>query len=888
MSTSWTIGLLGSRRERTREGTIEAQAQTPRPEVRGKFLFLGEKKLYLRGVTYGTFRSSPAGDQYPPPAVVETDFRQMVESGVNTIRTYTVPPPWLLDLAWENGLWVMVGLAWEQHVAFLDSHARGASIEQRVREGVASCSGHPAVLCYALGNEIPASIVRWYGRRRVERFLERLCAAAQQEDPAALFTYVNYPSTEYLDLPFCDFLCFNVYLEEDEQLEAYLARLQNLSGDRPLVVAELGLDSIRNGHLQQAVTLGNQVRVSFAAGCAGVVVFAWTDEWHRGEHDVQDWAFGLVARDRRSKPALAAVSEAFAEVPFPDDEKWPRISVCVCTNNGAATLRDCLNGLAALDYPDFEVIVVDDGSSDASAAIAEEFAVQVISTPQRGLSAARNVGLAQASGSIVAYIDDDAWPDPGWLRYIAATFARAPYAGVGGPNVPPPGDGLVANCVARAPGGPVHILLTDDEAEHIPGCNMSFRKDALLAIGGFDEQFRIAGDDVDVCWRLQASGMVIGFHPAAMVWHHRRRSIRAYFRQQRGYGKAEALLERKWPEKYNRGGQLRWAGRIYEPSLRALYERRRRQIFYGTWGTGHFQSLYERKPGRYASLPMTPEWYLLMATLVAATVFESAVEPLFPFRIGGLSVAAAVLALCAAALVLQSWRVAGSSLTGATRGWWARRRQHLVIAILTVVQPLARLSGRLHKGLTPWRRRGMGTIAFPWPRTCAVWQERWQPPTEPLRRLEESLRDRGLAVVRGGAFDRWDIQLLAGSLAGGRVLLAVEEHGAGKQLLRYRIWPTFPLGALVSIGLLGVILAFAVERGALRSAAVLAIALLGLIVGMLHEAAASTSVALAAVERDCEPAGGAASQAELIELPTIDTTPLLTEVTLPLSGLRDA
>ena len=68
----------------------------------------------------------------------------------------------------------------------------------------------------------------------------------------------------------------------------------------------------------------------------------------------------------------------------------------------------------------------------------------------------------------------------------------------------------------------------------------------------------------------------------------------------------------------------------------------------------------------------------------------------------------------------------------------------------------------------------------------------------------------------------------------------------------------------------------------------LAIALLGLIVGMLHEAAASTSVALAAVEGDREPAGGAALQAALIELPTIDLTPLLTEVTLPLSGLRDA
>ena len=116
-----------------------------------------------------------------------------------------------------------------------------------MREGVRACAGHPAVLAYAVGNEIPASIVRWHGRRRVERFLERLYRAAKSEDPDALVTYVNYPSTEYLHLPFVDLLCFNVFLEAEEKLEAYLARLQHLAGDRPLLITELGLDSRRHG-----------------------------------------------------------------------------------------------------------------------------------------------------------------------------------------------------------------------------------------------------------------------------------------------------------------------------------------------------------------------------------------------------------------------------------------------------------------------------------------------------------------------------------------------------------------------------------------------------------------------------------------------------------------
>jgi GT2 family glycosyltransferase len=96
---------------------------------------------------------------------------------------------------------------------------------------------------------------------------------------------------------------------------------------------------------------------------------------------------------------------------------------------------------------------------------------------------------------------------------------------------------------------------------------MAFRKASLQAIGGFDPQFRVAGDDVDVCWRLQEQGWTLGFNPAAMVWHHRRNSVRAYWKQQQGYGKAEALLERKWPQKYNGAGHLTWAGRLYGKGL---------------------------------------------------------------------------------------------------------------------------------------------------------------------------------------------------------------------------------------------------------------------------------------------------------------------------------
>ena len=132
----------------------------------------------------------------------------------------------------------MVGLPDEElRFPFLNDRQHILSIEEKVRAGVAACVGHPAVLCYVIGNEIPASVVRWYGRRRIERILERLYRAAKAEDPQGLVTYVNYPTTEYLQLPFIDFVSFNVYLEEQKRLEAYLARLHNLAGDRPVIQA---------------------------------------------------------------------------------------------------------------------------------------------------------------------------------------------------------------------------------------------------------------------------------------------------------------------------------------------------------------------------------------------------------------------------------------------------------------------------------------------------------------------------------------------------------------------------------------------------------------------------------------------------------------------------
>jgi GT2 family glycosyltransferase len=787
-------------------GLTPAKASQPiveRPVVRGKFLFTGEEKFWIKGVTYGTFRPGEDGSQFPEKSVVENDFAMMAANGINSVRTYLPPPTWLLDIARQQGLRVMVGLAWEQHIAFLDDRSLVKKIKNRIREGVRACAGHPAVLCFSIGNEIPASIVGWHGRKRIERFLKKLYNIARKEDPQALVTYVNFPTTEYLQLPFLDFQCFNVYLESQERLVAYLARLQNLVGEQPLVMAEIGLDSMRNGEQAQKESLDWQVRSAFAAGCAGAFVFAWTDEWYRGGHDIDDWDSGLTTRAREPKPALESVNRAFAEAPFPDDLDWPSVSVVVCSLNGSATIRDTMEGLSRLCYPDYEVIVVNDGSTDATPDIVSEYDVTLISTENRGLSNARNTGWQEARGEIIAYIDDDAYPDPDWLKYIAYTFMTTGYAGVGGPNFAPPGDGPIADCVANAPGRPVQVLLSDTEAEHIPGCNMAFKRSVLEAINGFDPRYRAAGDDVDLCWRIQARGWKIGFHAGALNWHHCRNSHAMYLKQQQGYGKAEALLEEKWPDKYNTAGHFTWKGRLYGKGITEAVPAGRWRIYQGQWGVAPFQSIYEPAPGVLLSIPLMPEWYVVCWVLAFLSLLGLVWQPLLW-----------TIPILAIALTASAVQVVNAAMKAEFPTSWPGRFQRFKLRCLSAwlhaLQPLARLIGRFRHGLTPWRlRTGLTRKFFGISKVkLAIWSERWRSNSDWLTALSEKMHKDGVRVVPGGDFDGWDLEARAGLLGGARLLMATEEHGGEKLMLRfsvrslYSIWGQVVMSIFLVIGMI--------------------------------------------------------------------------------------
>ncbi len=513
--------------------------------VRGKYLYDGEQKFFARGISYGPFTPNSRGERYPEPERADADFALMRELGANLVRTYVPPPSWMFDLAAKHELRMMVGMPWPFHMAFLDSPEMMRDIRKTITEGVRTMRQFAEVIfAYSLGNEIRSDIVRWHGPHAVSKFLHELYDLGKQLDPEGLFTYSNYPSAEYLDLNFLDLVSFNVYLHREADFRRYLTHLLATTYDRPLILSETGMDTIREGEAHQAELLAWQSRAAFELGLSGFVIFAFTDEWHTGGAEITDWAFGLVTRERTRKLAFDAVSATFKEQLPPPLANPPAASIIVCAYNSAATLARCLESLKHLNYPHYEVIVVNDGSTDITAEITKSADVRVISIEHQGLSAARNAGIIAAQHRIVAFIDADAEADRDWLYHLIETITREQAVSVGGQNFPPEPRSALEAALASAPGGPREVRASDDELDQVCGCSMALDKSKLPS-APFDPAFTAAGDDVDFSWGLRERGIKLAYAPSAIVLHRRRSTISAYLtstdrvRTRRGDARAE-------------------------------------------------------------------------------------------------------------------------------------------------------------------------------------------------------------------------------------------------------------------------------------------------------------------------------------------------------------
>jgi O-antigen biosynthesis protein len=778
----------------------ETGTDMQRVSIDGKFFRLGEKKFYVKGVTYGPFAPNAAGEPYPEKDRATADFEQITSLGSNVLRVYHVPPAWLLDLANDRGLKFLIDVPWWQTGCFLDTEKTQEEARATVRDAVKSCGNHPAVFAFSVANEIPPDVVRWHGKVETGRFLDELVDVAKTVNPQCLVTFGNFPPTEYLSASRIDFVMFNVYLHQQKSFERYLSHLQMIADTRPLLLGEIGIDSQSEGDEAKAEILSWQIESAFRGGLAGVCVFSFTDDWHKDDGAVLDWSFGLVDRKRVPKLAYGAVMDAFCIAPYFKLASAPKVSVVVATYNGSRTLKKCLQSLERLNYPDYEVIVVDDGSTDTVPEVAKAFPyARYIHQPNLGLSVARNTGIQASTGEIVAFTDDDCRADEDWLHYLVGDLASGDFKAMGGHNFLPPDDSPTAAVVMASPGGPVHVMLTEREAEHIPGCNMAFYKSVLEEIGGFDPIFKKAGDDVDICWRLQQAGHRIGFNSSGFVWHYRRASVGAYLRQQSGYGEAEALLMRRHPDYFNAWGGGHWRGRIYSPLGTSSAAE---TIYRGRFGEGMFQSIYATSVNWTLARFTSPEQQLLVTLPLLLSGYVLNQNLLIAAGFG-------CIAIWFWACGLAGWH---SKLPPAKVRSWSRP----LVALMYFLQPIVRSWSR-HTERFIWRQSALTkreTLDSQALRgksgefdLALYWTEKPVARSEFLEAVLSRLEHDDWVSHSDSGWGDYDIEILGSRWCRLRLRTVVEWHRGGGELIKCRLHTEWSvLGKL----LFGVSLLFAV------------------------------------------------------------------------------
>ncbi len=214
-------------------------------------------------------------------------------------------------------------------------------------------------------------------------------------------------------------------------------------------------------------------------------------------------------------------------------------SVVIPVYNGAATLEACLRSLAHQSLPrdQYEIIVVDDGSTDDSARIAESAGARVVSQPNAGAPAARNVGIAAARGTWIAFTDSDCICARTWLGSLLAAVERTPRAiGAAGKTVGYHSQTPAARFVDLMGGLDPIRSLQHPRFPFAPTSNAMYRRDCLEQIGGFDTRYATY-DACDLHTRvLRAFDAPFVYEPRALVMHRHRTTWRAYWRQQFSYG----------------------------------------------------------------------------------------------------------------------------------------------------------------------------------------------------------------------------------------------------------------------------------------------------------------------------------------------------------------
>jgi glycosyltransferase involved in cell wall biosynthesis len=783
-----------------RHSVIPSTTSSRRPiKVHGKFFNCAGQKFFFKAMRLAGVGSALDFDQKLELCRQLDQLNQSHTTGLILTEAQAHP---IIDIAGQIGMHAIVELAVAPDELIERRHFSAAV--SRIAHIVNILKSSSALLGYLIDCPISQDEIRAHGLSAIRRRLRALIATIRDRDDRALVAIKHRPETRALAMVEEDLVYGEVPALAPVELRDFVVSLHNLAEARPVVIefhdTSPGQDEA--------------VAVAFGCGAAGVVA-----------PPVPAPASSDFLGVRMLKAAELMPFVTLNGTCPPKPARIPMVSVVICAYNAERTMRPCLESLRKLDYPNYEVVIIDDGSRDRTAEISMDFPeFRLIRQPNKGLSVARNVGLHAARGEIIAYTDSDCVVDPHWLTLMVRAMVDDNLDGCGGPNYAPHEDGRVEACVAASPGAPCHVLVGHDRAEHLAGCNMVFTKAALEAVGGFDPQFTSAGDDVDVCWRILAAGMRLGFCPAAFVWHFRRNTITAYFGQQRGYGRAEAMLYARYPERFNVLGQIKWQGTI--PGLaRTIPGGAEPRVLWAAARPG-LHSVFDPALSLAAFLPQTLEWAIGWEVgAIACYLAGLSVIPALAMQLLGVVWALfyawnAPVEKCHDSLSSRLL-VAYLAYTGPIARTWARYKHRLAALARKTENPTVRQRPQVN-----WLRRAI---------RLTYWNEHYITREKILDHALKYFARLGHPAILDRGWNDYDVELRPDPWTRIELRTADEEHGQAK--VRSLVEARVRVGRGVSAGLLA---GFGTAAAA---------ALLGFPQGALALGALSAAAALSAASK---------------------------------------
>ena len=500
-------------------------ASLPPVSAHGKFLRRARGKFLLKAMRLPGVAGAL---DFSEKLTLRKRLDELAAAHVNALILTEAQAETVLGLAGQAGLCAMVEIAIDSND--FDSPIRARAAVARVAKVVNALRGHRALIGFLIDFPLDAGAILKLAPDALRGALDAIVRAVRAANSHLMVALKRRADAPALAIADEDLAYVSLAKIDPTAVGPAICALHDLAGAHPLVIE---IDEELPG--QEEV-----VARAFGFGAAGVVAPAMRPAASHGWQNIRMLSAGEL---------LPFAHLDGSSVPLP--VVTPMVSVVVAARDDERTIAACLESIGRLQYPNYEVIVIDDAAQDRSADSAADFpGVRLIRQPRAGFGAIRNVAVRAARGHLIAFTRADCVVDSDWLALAVRAMAEGGLDGCCGPIYSSPGERGLAARVLSSLQSTGSMRSSGDRVVQLTDRNMIMRKSSLIAVGGFDSRFIDAGGDLDLSARMIEAGMTLGWCPAGFVWRCGRNTIGKFFHQRIRHGRAEAMLAIKYPGRF--------------------------------------------------------------------------------------------------------------------------------------------------------------------------------------------------------------------------------------------------------------------------------------------------------------------------------------------------